>query len=77
MQFGYPTIEKRNTPSRGEKPPLRINSKSQSCLSVKTIAGSFSASAASWSCLCASRARRSLVNSQHKAQSGMGLDVGY
>jgi hypothetical protein len=48
-------------PSRGEKPPLRSNSKSQSCRSDRTMAGSFSASAASSACRGASLARRSLL----------------
>ena len=52
---------KSTVPSRGEKPPLRSNSKSQSCLSVRAIAGSFSASAASSACRGWSRARRSLL----------------
>jgi hypothetical protein len=60
-----PTIEKRNVPSRGEKPPLRINSRSQSCLSVRTIAGSFSASAASFEWRRKSLARRSLLRGEH------------
>jgi hypothetical protein len=34
-----------NTPSSGEKPPFRISSKSQSCLSLSTMAGRPSASA--------------------------------
>jgi hypothetical protein len=36
-------------PSSGEKPPLRINSKSHSCLSVRTMAGRDSASMVSCS----------------------------
>jgi hypothetical protein len=51
---------KRNSPSNGEKPPLRINSKSQSWRSVSTIAGSVSASATSSFLRGASRAMRSL-----------------
>lgn len=48
-----------SVPSSGEKPPLIINSKSHNCLSVSTIAGSFSASATSSACFGASRASRS------------------
>lgn len=47
-------------PSRGLKPPFMISSRSQSWRSVRVIAGSFSASATSWSWRGASRARRSL-----------------
>ena len=51
-----------NIPSRGEKPPLRINSKSHNCLSESIMAGNVSASAVSCACLGKSRARRSLGN---------------
>lgn len=47
-------------PSRGEKPPFMMSSRSHSCRSVRTMAGSFSASAASSSRRGASRATRSL-----------------
>jgi hypothetical protein len=46
-------------PSRGEKPPDMINSRSQSCRSVRTIAARVSASAESSECLGASRADKS------------------
>lgn len=46
-------------PSRGEKPPLRISSRSQSCLSVRTMDGRVSASATSSAWRYASRTRRS------------------
>jgi hypothetical protein len=46
-------------PSRGEKPPVRINSRSHSCLSLKTSAGRPSASSVSFSCRGRSRAMRS------------------
>ncbi len=52
-------------PSRGENPPLKSNSRSQSCLSLRTMEGSFSASAARASCLGKSRASRSLVICQY------------
>jgi hypothetical protein len=48
-----------HSPSSGEKPPLRINSRSHNCLSVRTIAGSVSASASSSFLRGASRAMRS------------------
>jgi hypothetical protein len=47
-------------PSRGEKPPLMISSRSQSWRSLRTMAGSFSDSARSSSRRGASRAMRSL-----------------
>lgn len=50
-----------DVPSKGEKPPLSINSRSQSCLSVRRTAGRVSASAASWAWRGKSLARRSLV----------------
>jgi hypothetical protein len=59
--FLFPTKQARkDVPSKGEKPPLRISSKSQSCLSVSTIAGKVSASASSSFRRGASREIRSL-----------------
>lgn len=49
-----------NAPSSGEKPPFRMSSKSHSCLSVSTMACSFSASSESSLRRGASRAIRSL-----------------
>lgn len=48
-----------NEPSKGEKAPFISSSRSHNCLSVKTMAGKFSASASSSACFDVSLASRS------------------
>jgi hypothetical protein len=67
--YHYVMESKGSSPSRGEKPPLRINSRSHSWRSVRTIAGRLSASTDSSFLRGASRAMRSLRTPPANCQS--------